>query len=88
MNGILSNKYLVYLGEISFGFYMFHVVILRYLAPFRYIQFASDLYPLAAFFITLILSALSFKYYESPLSLKINKAIFACLAGEKPLLSL
>ena len=32
---LLSNKYLVHLGEISFSFYMLHQLVIRYLDFFQ-----------------------------------------------------
>lgn len=75
---ILSNKLLVLCGEISFGFYMFHYVILRYLIFMnnKILKFESELYiaPLA-FALTLLISYLSFKWFEQPLN-KYIKARF------------
>ncbi|MFE5320224.1 acyltransferase family protein [Paenibacillus sp. NPDC056579] len=69
----LSNKWLVYLGEISFSFYMIHQLVIRYseftgIAPVsRYVL---------CFIVSLVLSALMFQYYEEPLRKKIRFGLF------------
>lgn len=76
-NGIiskmLSNKTLVYLGEISFGFYMIHMLVLRYYQylPQKVPALASILPTgynavFVIFGISLIASMLLYKYFEMP----------------------
>ncbi|MDQ0194434.1 acyltransferase family protein [Paenibacillus wynnii] len=66
---ILSNKYLVYLGEISFSFYMIHALALSYV---DYMHFSLWLSHTLSFIIALVLSSIIFKYYEEPLRKKIR----------------
>ena len=66
---ILSNRYFVLLGEISFGFYLFHQLIGRLFAGFISKMQINMSYPyrfIIVLTITLIASYLSFKYYETP----------------------
>lgn len=70
---LLSNKILVYLGEISFGFYMIHMLVLRYYAylPKKF-AFFSYIFPKGyieayiVFGISLVASMLLFRFYELP----------------------
>lgn len=64
---LMSNKILVYLGEISFSFYMIHQLVLKYLIALH-IPYLSIL----GFIISLGLSALMFKFYEEPIRKKIR----------------
>ena len=68
----LENRVLDYLGRISFGIYVFHsfviaglLLVLRNWIPTDGFLFNSVLYPLAAG-LTVGLSGLSHRYYESP----------------------
>ena len=56
----LGNPALVYLGRISYGLYVFHIVAIRMVedwGPWRY---------LAAFAITLLMASVSFRFLEQP----------------------
>ncbi|RYZ76886.1 MAG: acyltransferase, partial [Proteobacteria bacterium] len=67
----LENKILVYLGEISFGFYLYHQLIFRYFfAAKRNFGIAiSDTATIAILFAsTLIVSMISFRYFEKPMN--------------------
>jgi peptidoglycan/LPS O-acetylase OafA/YrhL len=73
---VLSNKYFVLLGEISFGFYLFHQLIGRLFLGFISKMQIDVSYPyrfIIVFTITLIASYLSFKYYETPCNKKIKQ---------------
>lgn len=69
---ILSNKIIVYLGEISFGFYMIHQLVIRYYS----IIFINKLgfkenylfNTVFIFSVTLILSIISFEFYEKKMN--------------------
>jgi peptidoglycan/LPS O-acetylase OafA/YrhL len=66
---ILSQKIFVYLGEISFAFYLFHRLILIYFIKFNhlYIGIENDILIVIIVFITsIIISHLSYKYFEIP----------------------
>lgn len=77
---ILSNKRIVWLGEISFAFYMFHGIILWYVKRAYFLMGISPS-KLSIFvhgiILTLIVSAISFKYIETPankwIKLKLNR---------------
>ncbi|WP_028549054.1 acyltransferase family protein [Paenibacillus sp. UNC451MF] len=66
---VLSNKTLVYLGEISFSFYMVHQLVIRYMdfltIPVIYKSSIS-------FILSILLSSLIFKFYEEPLRKKLR----------------
>ena len=66
---VLSNKYLVHLGEISFSFYMIHQLVIRYL-DFYQLEDISRL--VISFLITLFLSKIVYQFYEEPLRKKIR----------------
>jgi peptidoglycan/LPS O-acetylase OafA/YrhL len=73
ISDMLSNSTMVFLGEISFGFYMVHMLVLRY---YQYlpgkVSFLQALLPInhnAAFIIfgiSLTLSIVIYKFYEMP----------------------
>jgi peptidoglycan/LPS O-acetylase OafA/YrhL len=61
-----------YLGKISYGMYCFHGIVITILIKglnyFNYKEKLIDslvLYPLIVFCVTLLISVLSFKYFES-----------------------
>lgn len=66
---LLSNKYLVWLGEISFAFYMFHGFVLWYI---KRAYFLLNISPsklsifVLGIILSIIFSAVSFKYFETP----------------------
>ena len=68
---LISNKILVYLGEISFAMYMLHQINIRYM----YESFISEIsykYNISGFIfvllIVLVLSSISFHLFEMPLN--------------------
>jgi peptidoglycan/LPS O-acetylase OafA/YrhL len=66
---ILSNKRLVYLGEISFGFYMIHQICIRYITGLnnKFNLIHNDYFIIGIIFsLTLIASHLSFTLIELP----------------------
>lgn len=70
---LLSNKTLVFLGEISFGFYMIHMLVLRYytylpkkMSFFAYIFPKGYVEAYIVFGISLAASILLYKFYEGP----------------------
>ncbi|CAN5123737.1 acyltransferase [soil metagenome] len=65
----LSGKTIVLLGEISFGFYLLHHLVIRYVLALntKFFQINSELMILfSIFIITLIASYLSYFFFESP----------------------
>lgn len=65
----LSKKLPVYLGEISFSFYMIHLLIISY---FSYLNLDKTVNFFICFVLSLLLSAMIFKYYEEPLRKRIR----------------
>lgn len=73
---ILSNKYLVWLGEISFCFYLIHVLVIRVVGfIMNKIFFNVNLIILSSLclIVTLIASAIAYKFIEKPLNYKIKE---------------
>ena len=72
LSKLISQRQLVYLGEISFSFYMLHELIIRYYSfIFRKMLGLSGnhlMNTVIIFFITLILSILTFEFYEKRVS--------------------
>ncbi|KMQ68231.1 hypothetical protein ACM39_10330 [Chryseobacterium sp. FH2] len=71
----LSWRWLVYLGEISFGFYLIHYLVLTYtnkLNGFTGIHLKGIPYAAEMFIITLITSIFAFECIEKPLNKKIK----------------
>ncbi len=67
----LSNRYLVYLGEISFAIYMTHQVLIRYLHGSPLVGFLKEHQTIGFCIVTLtvvILSSMSFHILETPLN--------------------
>ncbi|CAH1194839.1 hypothetical protein PAECIP111891_00529 [Paenibacillus allorhizoplanae] len=67
-----SNSRLVYLGEISFSFYMVHDLVIRYLDFF---VLGSVSRAFIAFVISISLSAVIYTYFEEPLRKRIRFGI-------------
>lgn len=73
----LDNKVFNYLGEISYGIYMYHMIVV-YAVTFLSSKLLSDLpfavlqsvYILSVFSLTIILSAASYRFLESKILLK------------------
>ena len=73
---ILCNKYLVWLGEISFCFYLIHLIVIRVMSSMMNKLFTDiDLIILSllCFIVTLIASAFAYKFIEKPLNYKIKE---------------
>lgn len=82
ISDMLSNASLVFLGEISFGFYMIHMLVLRYYhylpRKFSFLQAMLPDNHNAAFVIfgmSLALSILIYKFYEMPANRFIKKKL-------------
>ncbi|SEM57318.1 Peptidoglycan/LPS O-acetylase OafA/YrhL, contains acyltransferase and SGNH-hydrolase domains [Chryseobacterium taichungense] len=72
---VLSWKCLVYLGEISFAFYMTHYLVLAYTNNLNWLigLHPKNLsYGVEMFIITLVVSIFSFEFLEKPLNNKIK----------------
>ncbi|WP_322970475.1 acyltransferase [Faecalibacter sp. LW9] len=71
LSKILQNKPLIYLGEISFGFYMIHMIVIKYGNYF--FPEGNDFIKIGAYFIlAIMLSIICFEYFEKPLAKKIK----------------
>lgn len=79
---ILENQKIIYLGKISYGIYVYHAIVLQ-IVGFLYLKskvykympniLSIVIFNFLVFFITIIISHLSFKYFESYfLKLKAN----------------
>ncbi len=68
LSNFLSKKWFIILGEISYAFYLFHQLVLRY--SIKYFKGLLNDLSLIVFvlIITLIVSLLSYNYYEKPLN--------------------
>ena len=63
----LSHPLFVSLGEVSFGFYMIHQLVIRF--SLQFFTFTNPLvFVLFTFGISLLLSYVSFNFYETPVS--------------------
>lgn len=72
MSSVLSSKILVYLGEISFAFYLLHKIVINYYKEIlmNNSYHLSDAFII--FIITLIASIFAFEIIEKPLNRKIK----------------
>lgn len=76
LNRFLSNRHMVWLGEISFCFYLIHLLVIRFTehAVMQYaLKLDGLLLSLIIIFISIGLSALAFKYIEKPLNRKLKE---------------
>jgi peptidoglycan/LPS O-acetylase OafA/YrhL len=74
----LSWKWFVYLGEISFGFYLIHYLVITYSMKYNGlmgIHLKGVPFALAMFIITLITSIFAFEVLEKPFNKKIKKLL-------------
>jgi len=72
----LSNKYMVLAGEISFSFYLLHVMeiqILNYIRKIFSLNMDLMLFSFFIFIATLIASFLMYRFIEKPLNKKVKK---------------
>lgn len=78
ISNFLSNRILILLGEISFGFYMFHQLILKYFKNLNaaYFHIENEYLIISILFIVSILvSYISFIWFENPVN-KYLKNVF------------
>ncbi|MDQ0194432.1 acyltransferase family protein [Paenibacillus wynnii] len=78
---IISHKYFVYLGQISFSFYMIHLLVLLYM---RNVTTGPVPSYIVSLIITLVLSSLAFKFYEEPMRKLIKYRKKKEVAQNKP----
>ena len=72
---LLSNRVLVYLGEISFCFYMLHILVMIYgqgLFKYLNIEISPVITALIFFVFSIIASAMAYEKIEKPLNKKIK----------------
>lgn len=76
LSKILSNKIFIHLGEISFGFYMFHQLVIRYFyavnSEFLFLE-NDILITIILFLISFIVSHYSFILFEKPINNYMKK---------------
>lgn len=73
---LFSNKYLVYLGEISYGFYMFHALVIQYFIMLNSNYSIMENYYLSVFIMlcfSIAISAISYSAFEKPINKYIIK---------------
>jgi peptidoglycan/LPS O-acetylase OafA/YrhL len=66
----LSFRWMNHLGEVSFGIYMWHLLIIQYCVLFfntYLVDWEKGYAVLFIFMITLLLSLISFQYFETPM---------------------
>lgn len=70
LSGILKNKFLFYLGAISYGIYLYHIAIkamIESLAQKLNLLITPSILFVLTTFITIFVAHISFKYFETPL---------------------
>lgn len=76
LSKILSKRLFIHLGEISFGFYMFHQLVIRYFDIFNsYLQLTQNHIIITVLLISIssVVSHYSFLFFEKPLYNYIKK---------------
>jgi peptidoglycan/LPS O-acetylase OafA/YrhL len=72
---LISNKLFIYLGEISFSFYMLHNLILSYIF-FLWKPSINNYFLIGiCFLLTVFLSSLMYSFYEEPVRLKLKNLL-------------
>lgn len=74
---ILENKFISYLGKISYGLYMYHQILIVFTINLllKYHVFSNFLLYLLSICMTIIVSSISYYYYEKPF-LRIKNNFF------------
>lgn len=78
LSKFLSQRIFYLLGEISFGFYLFHILIFKYFELIfgtLWVQNNSLVFITMSFLATLIISYLTFEYFEKPLNIIFKKKL-------------
>ncbi len=71
LNTIKQNKFFDYLGTISYGLYLYHMVVLAVLSEFSLWQAMPMLKISGTILLTILISAFSYEFFEKPI-LKIK----------------
>lgn len=72
LSRLLSKKVLIYLGEISFAFYMVHNIVLSYIFFLWKPEMNKSLLIGLCLVISLVLSSIMYRYYEEPVRLIVR----------------
>lgn len=72
----LGHKLLVYLGEISFSFYMLHQLVIRYVGLFGLARTSAIVISLL---VSVTLSAVVYRFYEEPMRVRVKRWLEKCL---------
>ncbi|WP_413998292.1 acyltransferase family protein [Flavobacterium sp. W1B] len=78
LSNFLSSRVLIFLGEISFGFYMFHQLILKYFKDFNKLYFHIEneyLIISILFLVSILVSYISLIWFENPVNRYLKKAL-------------
>ena len=73
---LLSKKALIWLGEISFAFYMVHQLVIQvlWMINYKYRFFENGYFLIViALFISIITSGILYRYFEKPLNIYLRK---------------
>ncbi|MFC0269958.1 acyltransferase family protein [Metabacillus herbersteinensis] len=73
ISNVFSRKIFVYLGEISFSFYMVHNLVLSYIYFLWKPNISESLTIIICFIISLICSSLLYRFYEEPMRIKMKQ---------------
>ncbi|MGO4912021.1 acyltransferase family protein [Leeuwenhoekiella sp. W20_SRS_FM14] len=76
---LLTNRVMLFLGELSFGFYLWHQLIIRYAYRFvNHYHLGINIWLLISlcFLIILVVSWFSYRYFEMPLKRKLRQFWF------------
>jgi len=68
-----SNKWIDYLGKISFGLYMFHTPVLEYLIPYHFISDYFFIKLICVSVFTILISSISYEFFEKRILRLKNK---------------
>ncbi|MDX1769892.1 MAG: acyltransferase [Planococcaceae bacterium] len=71
LSRIISNKVLIYLGEVSFSFYMIHNLVIIY-AHIIGFDFTSVVVIIGCLLTSIFLSMVMYRYYEEPMRKKMR----------------
>ena len=72
---LISRRIFIYLGEISFSFYMIHNLVLSYIYFLWKPNIEAHLLITGCFIITLILSSILYHFFEEPMRYKVKNSL-------------